>query len=330
MIYVFLALAVVLVAWGAVLRVARGAGEREKARARAEVEDAVRRTIGLEVAGDPIGSCAMRGNVHGVDLAIDVGSSRTLPGPSDESCAVTAISGATGLPDQIVCRKSDVDKVMGALPAVPRQPAGDPTFDARYAVFVGVEAGAQPAGGYRDGAAQVPALAWTEPKILSDMVAHGLVFMRVRDGRCELAFEPRPAEDVAPLVATAANVIRRAASQPLVTAPSERPVVAPAVSYGAVTGVMYAALGSILIAPIGATLAFLPPLRALDAEAECGKGGEILVSSSSDGDGTSYGLYCSTDHDASLAGHYAASLALYFAVVFALATGIGILRWPSK
>jgi hypothetical protein len=330
MTFIFVAFAVVLVVWAAVLWTAMKAGDREKERAREETRAAVRQTIGLEIEGDPIGRCSMRGVVHGVALEIEVGGTRALPGPSDESRSATSVAGPTRLPEQIVCRVEDVDHVMGALPAVPRRTIGEPSFDARYAVFVGVAAGAPRDAGYREAAADAPALAWVETKTLGDMVSQGLIFMRVKDGRAELAFDPRSAGGVAPLVTTTVNVLRRAAGHSLVSASTPRTFVTPAVSYDPVSSVLVGALASGFIAPFGATLAFLPPLRELDAEAACGKGGEIRVSSSSDGDGTSYGLYCSNDRDASLAVHYACAIALFFTIFLGSATLLGLTRWPSK
>jgi hypothetical protein len=330
MLFIFLAFGIAVVVWAVVIKMATNAEAGEKERAREQTRLAVRRTIGLEIDGDPIRSCSMRGNVHGVDLTIDVRTTRALPGPSETSESATSVSGHAPLPEQIVCRSADVDKVMGPLPAVPRQPTGDATFDASYAVFVGAGAAAQPPTGYRDAAPTAPAVVWADPKTLADMHAQRLIFMRVDNGRCELAFEPRSADDVAPLVATAANVIRRASGQPRVSPQMETTTVTPAIAYDSVTGVMFAGLASILVSPIGATLAFLPSLREINAEAECGKGGEIRVSSSNLGDGTSYGLYCSNNHEASLVGHYASALALFFTLVLGAVTLVGLSRWPAK
>jgi hypothetical protein len=79
-----------------------------------------------------------------------------------------------------------------------------------------------------------------------------------------------------------------------------------------------------------AALAFLPSLRSLDAEAVCGHAAEILVSSSDVGDGTSYGLYGSNDQAASLFGHYASAVAVYFALVFFICLVVALARWPKQ
>jgi len=47
------------------------------------------------------------------------------------------------------------------------------------------------------------------------------------------------------------------------------------------------------------------------------------------GDGTSYGLYCSNTPDASLFGHYASAVALYFTLVFAVCLFVALGRWPK-
>lgn len=105
------------------------------------------------------------------------------------------------------------------------------------------------------------------------------------------------------------------AGDPSVPSPPHGTFVRPALSYDPVTNVMFGSLASISLAPFGMALAFLPPLRELNSEIECGEDGEIRVSSSNMGDGTSYGLYCSNDHDALLIGHYASALSIYFALI---------------
>jgi hypothetical protein len=110
--------------------------------------------------------------------------------------------------------------------------------------------------------------------------------------------------------------------------PADQPV--QPVSYEGVTGAISKGLIAILFAPVGSALAFLPPLRHLNAEAVCGHAAEILVSSSDLGDGTSYGLYCSNDLAGSLFGHYASAVALYFALVFSICLVVALGRWPHK
>ena len=81
-------------------------------------------------------------------------------------------------------------------------------------------------------------------------------------------------------------------------------------------------------------LAFAPPLRALNAEAECGPRGEIRVSENdADGDGTSYGLYCWNDGNVwgpPMVGHHASALAILVAVAFGIVTAVSLSRWPAK
>jgi hypothetical protein len=302
------------------------ADAREKQRAREETRIAVRQSLGLELEGDPIGRCSMRGIVRGVDLTTTIKTTCVLPGPSDVRRAATTVAGSVPLPDQIVCRSSEVDLIMGALPTLPRQATSHPNFDAAYAVFV--SDGGPAAMGYRHTVAS--AIAWADPTTLTEMLAQRLIFMRVQRGRCELVFEPTPASEVVPLVTIAANVVRRAAGTSIVV-PQVRsaPVVTAALSYEPVMSVMLGSLVSLFLAPFGAGLAFLPPLRELNAETECGKGGEIRVSSSSDGDGTTYGLYCSNHRDASLVGHYASALSIFFTLFLGAATIVGLTRWPK-
>src|SRR5262245_22597907 len=103
---VFAVFGVVAVTCLVVFWTASGAHRRERDRAAREVREAVTRTLGLQIGGDPLGSCTLRGPVHGVELRIEVGAERRLPGPSEDTLSVTVFTAEAPLADQIVCRKS--------------------------------------------------------------------------------------------------------------------------------------------------------------------------------------------------------------------------------
>src|SRR5258708_11296195 len=99
---------------------------------------------GLTLSGDLLGTYTLRGRADGVDVVVENGASKRLPGVrgDDEERAVGVVCVGTRLVDQIVCEATKVDAVMGPLPAVPRVSTGAGMFDARYATFI--TAGAPP------------------------------------------------------------------------------------------------------------------------------------------------------------------------------------------
>lgn len=330
---IFVVCGLVVAVWLLVRWRAKTGAARDQARVAAETRAAVLRSVGLGIDGDPIGSYAMQGTVHGVEVTIDGRAKSPLASASSAvHPGVTAITVRVALPDQVVCRRRDVDEVVGSDPAT-AQPTGDPSFDERYAVFVEGPGASDGAGGYRDPPSTAPALAWVDPQTLGSMVERRLVLLRVRDGVCHLAFDPTAAHEVGPLVAIAANVARRSSGEPLVAAAAP-PFVAPVRSFEPVTSASKWAPWALLLSPAAFFIAFAPPLRALNAEAECGPRGEIRVSENdADGDGTSYGLYCWNDGNVwgpPMVGHHASALAILVAVAFGIVTAVSLSRWPAK
>lgn len=332
MLYIFLVCGVVIATWLVVVSLARTGAARDETRVRREMRAAVRRSLGLDIDGDPLVAYSMRGEMHGVETSIEGRMTPPLPGAFPH-VVVTAITVRTSLPDQIVCRKADVEKVMGSLPSVPRRTTGDPRFDEQFAVFVGASTQEQPAG-YRDPPAGVSSIPWADPTTLEAMITHGLLFLRVRDGACLLAFPPKRPHEVEPLVAVAANVARRPAGEPLVIVPKASTFVAPARSFYSAESASRWTLWLLCGMPLAVVIAFFPPLRALNATMECGAGGEIRVSSNDLGDeGTSYGLYCWNNGPVwgpPLLGHYASAVAIGLTLILGIATWIILARFPIK
>ncbi len=182
-------LAIAAVATPLVARAVRADRRRAEADAAAKFAPA-----GLLANGDLLG-CFVARPLEGTDVIVTDRTRHMRPGakpPGDEVClAVLDLP----LVDHIVCRAADADAVMGPLPAVPRLHTGHAPFDGEYAVFVGVTGNAQPAGSYRAApvASDVP---WALLVVLDRFMELGLSWMRVRDGRAELAFPPLEVEDV--------------------------------------------------------------------------------------------------------------------------------------
>lgn len=331
MIAILLGCAAVVTAWLLVWALARRGEARDRARARAESRAAVLRDVGLDVEGDPLGEYTLQGAVHGVEVSVE--GRATSPVPSASSPAhpgVTAITVRAALPDQVVCRRSDAEAIVG-VDAPPPRPTGDPRFDEQYVVVV-EGSPRDHAAGYRDPSAEGLAPTWSDAAMLGAMAAERLVLLRARDGSCRFAFPPASAHDVGPLLALAANVARSAAGEPPV-ATGERPFVAPVRSFEPVRRAIAWGPRSLLLAPAAFLLAFAPPLRRLNAEAECGAGGEIRVSENDTDDGTSYGLHCWNRGEVwgpPLAAHYASALAIVVALTFGAVTALALARWPTK
>ena len=287
-------------AWG-IGRYLTAAGQEERRRAE-EVATAKLAEVGLQANGDVLTKFVAR-TLGDVDVVLRNAKSVTRPGapePTGEACVARV---AVRLDDQIVCKASEADLVMGPLPAVPRVRTGHGTFDEAYAVFVGA-VGEVPAGSYR--AAPGPGGAsWAQPAILEGLMELDLLWMRVQDGEADLVFPPLAIEDVGRAAALAAAIEQAAIGGPTpVLARGARAPWQPwkdlkdSVNTVWVAGLLFG------VAPVGLLLGFAPPLRELGATLACGVGGRLVTTSFSDGSSVSYGMQC---HDA--AGR---SLALYW------------------
>lgn len=302
---VFLAALVVLVfAFGAAAYLAR-ARRIVVSRDTKRIDDALAIT-GLDVAGDVLRSYVLRGRARGIDLVVDNGSSQRRPGPGDESFSVCSVRFAAGMQDLIVCRVSEIDAVMGALPAAPRVRTGHERFDSMYAVFVSGGSSAE----YR-GPAPIELGGFAVPKILGRFLDLDLCWMRAQGGNIEIAFTTLDAEDVTRAVDVAASVALTARGEPPldvaggpreIRVPSRLPG-HPMIAWGSATLAMFC----------GIPVAFLPPLRDLNAESVCGAGATIR----SVGCGNGGCLECSNAPDSWLIGHYASVLLFVFALTAA-------------
>lgn len=274
--------------------------DREGAMARA------RQTLeatGLTLVGDPLGAFTLRGRSSGVDLVLENATDAPRPGRSGESSRVCMVRVDVPLADMVVCRASEVDLTMGPLPSVERARTGHAKFDEQYAVFIG-----RAQSEYRGGAPSVVG-PWGASATLERLMDLGLQWMRVRDGKAEIAVCPLSVEDVARGLAVSANVARASRGEPLVDvragflAPQPwLPVASLALPWGLAIGLGVFA---------GFVASFVGWFRAINQAAVCGPGGTLLHTESDGSDGgTNHDFHCSNDHDTFLIGVHIVSCML--------------------
>lgn len=162
-------------------------------RSRAEREAMqVLAATGLVPSGDALGTFALRGAVHGIDVELTNRVSKRPPGPYEGTTTVCVAYAAAPIADQIVCRLVEVDQIMGPLPMVPRVRTNHMQFDATYAVFVG-SVGEAVGGSYRS-TSSPSAVPWAQPSLLDRLIEFDLQWLRVQEGHVELVFRPLPVE----------------------------------------------------------------------------------------------------------------------------------------
>ncbi len=175
--------------------------------------------LGIALEGDPLGAYTLHGSVHGAELKVHSRVDRAPPGAREDESkkTVCAVELPLAVPDLIVCRTVEVDRVMGPLPAVPRTLTGHADFDKVYSLFVSnTTAGPEVYGaGYRQSGAG-GALGWAKPPILDQLNELGLEWMRVRSGACDLTFLPFMPEDTVRAAVASANLSRAQAGATLV------------------------------------------------------------------------------------------------------------------
>jgi hypothetical protein len=134
--------------------------------------------------------------------------------------------------------------------------------------------------------------------------------MRVREGRCEIAFEPLAAEDVVRAVGVAATVARATRGEaPVAVATGAR---ATRLTTSGSTPIYMAWLaGFFLCMPLGMAIAFLAPMRAWGAPLVCGPGGTLRETSCGDGGC----LECSDDPDRWATLHYLACVMIAWSLI---------------
>lgn len=170
---------------------------------------------GLALTGDPFAQHRLEGTVGDTRITVHHRVPRPRPGAreDDTSPTVCFVELELNVPDLIVCQIKEVDRVMGPLPAVSRTRTGHAAFDEAFAVFASTSA-AESGSSYR-GAPVIPSIAWARASVVERLVELGLLWIRVRDQRCEVAFEPSGPEDEVRAARTSVNLARAVAGAPL-------------------------------------------------------------------------------------------------------------------
>lgn len=290
----------------------------ERARAEAEARGTIEAT-GLAVDGNPLGSYSLRGQFATVDLVLDNGKAEKLPGPSSETSTVCMVRVDAPLPDMVVCSASEIDRVMGPLPSAERVRTGHAGFDARYAVFI-----AREQSHYR-GVEPASAGPWAAPATLDRLLDLDLAWMRVREGKVEIALAVLSPEDVARGLAVGANVARASRGEALIDVRpgvvEPRPLV-PGSMGGCIAWMITGAVGLIG----GFVASFFEFFREIDQEAVCGQGAKLLHTTSDSDGGTNHDFHCSNNQDGALILLHCLSCMLIVGAICALVLVVALRR----
>lgn len=293
--FVLLALA----AAGTFLLLRRDAQAWRRAEAAAKAKLAA---ANIQAEGTALGIFVAR-SPENPDVVVTNRTPQTRPGAAEQTDTGCLVRVALPLPNQIACRAADADVVMGPLPSSPRFITGHAAFDNAYAVFIGPSTRVAGAESYR--AAPVNGdVPWVQTRVLERLLELDLLWLRVRDGQADLAFPTLAIEDVKHALAVGTAFERAAYGKPgpplaagRRTTAESWPQIMPAL-----VGVWGAGVFPGLF--LGSLLCFLEPLRNMDPEFFCGGPHRIVVTSSSMGDGISYGFVCE--------GHLERSLDLFW------------------
>ena len=275
----------------AVLWWRRGAENALERRLRDASRDALERGRAT-LTGDPLGEYTLDATIDGERVRLER-AAVPQPGPGEQATVV--VTRVTVRADAeltlLVCRRTDEATMMGPVPAVPRAPTGDSTFDAAYRCYLTPIAAAE---GYR-GASLTRALGWAVPAVLTPLQALGLRWMQAREGGLQLAFEPLSTDDAWRALELGANVARALRGEVVRAMPTApRSDEAPERVVHRATRSLFVGLigGAFGAAPLGIGLAFSGLLHPLFEAEVCGPGAHLQTTVSSDGDGTSYGMIC--------------------------------------
>jgi hypothetical protein len=228
------------------------------------------RSRGLTVSND---GARWEGVAHGRAVVVDLEKAR--PGPRSPTPVVTT---SVSLPSRganaLACRPEHVDALMGAFPAIPKQPTGDAAFDAAMTVF----------GAF-------PGLA--DPSTRAALVDLETAWVKRSDGTLEVVCPPLGADDVGRAIDVAASLDEPRAVAPLRRGPRRGPSVRVGVA-------IFATWLAALLFGIGGAfgLAFTDAARAWLAPELCREHEQLYVSRVSNGARTSYGLYCGKEEGA--------------------------------
>lgn len=163
--------------------------------------------LGLTLGGDVLKKYTLEGELDGVAVTFTGQGSRAAPGarPDEAQVDVFAAELSLPLPNCFICRATDTERMMGPLIPTPRTVTGHAQFDKTYEVYLASEetrSASEP--GYRDRPGS--AMSWAQPEILDRLLDLKLLWVRVREQRCEITFPPLSPEDAVRAVATCRNI----------------------------------------------------------------------------------------------------------------------------
>ncbi len=282
---------------------------------------------GQRVEGSARGSFTIDGVIGGAPIKLEGRTWSRPPNDQDDDHgrSVHVVTVSADLPDFVVCRREDASGVFGAEPP-PATTTGSARFDER---FVGTPESTR-AAAYR--AAAGGPRAWSSPTLADRLVDLDLQWIEVAKGKVKLAFTPMPAPSVDRALAAGASVARIASGGselPIAPGPADHGPVPLIVGGG--EGALWVAFGVTLFAgPIALLLGFLPPMREAMSDTCCGPHDEIVITSSEDEDGTSFGMECRDHPEASTIPLHLLSLSIWATVVFGGATVFGLAGWPKR
>jgi hypothetical protein len=244
------------------------------------------------LTGDPTGEYALDATLDGERVRLERTTVRP-PGPGEQgTVAVTRVTVSTDAElTLLVCRRSDEATLMGPVPAVPRTPTGDSSFDAAFGCYLTPIAAAE---GYRD-PSRTRVLGWAMPAVLTPLQALGLRWMHAREGVLHLAFELLSADDAWRAMEVGANVaralrgegVRAVTSAPRSDEAPER--VVPRAKRSRLAALLGGVLGG---TPLGICLAFSGLLHPVFEAEVCGPGAHLQTTMHDGEGGTSYGMIC--------------------------------------
>ncbi len=309
-----------------------------RARIRKQLLPALK-AAGLQISGDPFGGYELHGNYEGIDLRLGNRSSLRPPWEHHTkdllSCATVTFWAP--VPNSIVCRWYERDRVAVHFPPVAQVGTGFAEFDAAFAVFV--DPYRRPAAHPGSSSAN---LRWPPSETLGVFVEMNLRWLHVNNETAVLVLptinDPRDIERVLSLASMLAHgargstLTRRLPHGPWSSFPAHGSA-APSIILG--TAFFLAFLAAIIGA---AALDLVPIVREIFAPDVCGAGQQLLVSAwNSGGRGSSYRLYCSgnprapVDLMSTLCATASAALVLAPATLLALVTELrGSLRKSSN
>jgi hypothetical protein len=275
--------------------------------------------LGLELTGDALDSFSLRGRHEGMDLVLKSSTSAPLPGPSGRERTVCLVTFEVSMPDFVVCKRSEQDAVMGALPTVPHLRTGHSAFDREYAVFS--QAGdSDGTAGFRTAPAQSPRW-WVPEPVVEQLLDLGLEWARVQHGRAELAMKPVHSGTAARAIGAACN-LAKAMTAPTVPLPPPGTTRAAAGTSPWVPALAGGGLSLFGLVFGGPLLGFLPLIRDAWSTDVCGAHSRLVILDHGD----SYSVGCDKGYrgNYSIDAYYFSCGILFVAVALVLCSLLSV------